>query len=638
MTSSWLAKKYLEKWRENPEWSITDFRNKVSDDYVVRVSRSQAYNAKKKSLEIVNGKHKKQFKKIWDYTYALLRSNEGSTVKLLTDTPSIPNALPIFQRLYICIVACKRGFLAGCRPFIGVDGCFLKGPTGGQLLAAVGRDGNNQMFPIAFAVVEGETKESWAWFFKLLLEDIGIEQRWTFMSDQQKGLIPALHELLPNVEYRFCWRHLYGNICKKFKGKQLKDEMCEAAKATTVPDWKKHMNKISVINPDAHKLIEKNDPATWTRSAFSTFSQCNQLLNNMSESFNAYILESRDKPVITMAELIREALMVRFQDKREKMKNYTGRLCPNIQKQIEGLKELSNQCIPKWASDNLFEVKCHGEKNMVNLAAYTCTCRKWDLTGKLCKHAISAIFFKHEVVEDYVSHWYTVDTYMRAYEHIIYPVPSEHLWEDSGCGAVAPPLYRMQPGRPRKLRRKDPLESNKPCKVRKTGPSNSKKPVPCRVRKTGVRMSCSNCKQYGHNKKSCKAPPVRATPDAPTAARKGKLPVKRNGEGQSKNHGGENEWDRDNTMSGGSLMGNQNRVGGKISSTPGHLPFFPSLWGSQAASGSAGGSAAGGNASAPSGSHYDSSGATFGASPMNMPCIPRSSLQAKFDNALLLMY
>lgn len=96
MTSSWLAKKYLEKLRDNPDWSITDFRNKVSDDYVVRVSRSQAYNAKKKALEIVNGKHTKQFKKIWDYTHALLRSNEGSTIKLLTDTPSIPNALPIF--------------------------------------------------------------------------------------------------------------------------------------------------------------------------------------------------------------------------------------------------------------------------------------------------------------------------------------------------------------------------------------------------------------------------------------------------------------------------------------------------------------------------------------------------------------
>ncbi|KAK9275080.1 hypothetical protein L1049_022339 [Liquidambar formosana] len=129
---------------------------------MVRVSRSQAYNAKKKALEIVNGKHTKQFKKIWDYTHALLRNNEGSTMKLLTDTPSIPNALPIFQWLYICIAACKRGFLASCRPYIGVDGCFFKRANRGQLLAAVGRDGNNQMFPIAFAVVEGETKESWA--------------------------------------------------------------------------------------------------------------------------------------------------------------------------------------------------------------------------------------------------------------------------------------------------------------------------------------------------------------------------------------------------------------------------------------------------------------------------------------------
>jgi len=74
-----------------------------------------------------------------------------------------------------------------------VDGCFLKGPNGGQLLAVVGRDGNDQMYPIAFAVVEGETKEAWAWFFKQLLEDIGTNQRWTFMSDQQKVKYVSFH-------------------------------------------------------------------------------------------------------------------------------------------------------------------------------------------------------------------------------------------------------------------------------------------------------------------------------------------------------------------------------------------------------------------------------------------------------------
>jgi len=42
-----------------------------------------------------------------------------------------------------------------------MDGCFLKGYYGGQLLVAIGRDPNDQMLTIAFVVVEGETNDSW---------------------------------------------------------------------------------------------------------------------------------------------------------------------------------------------------------------------------------------------------------------------------------------------------------------------------------------------------------------------------------------------------------------------------------------------------------------------------------------------
>ena len=41
-----------------------------------------------------------------------------------------------------------------------VDGCFLKGPMKGELLSAVGRDANNQIYPIAWAVVEYKNKNS----------------------------------------------------------------------------------------------------------------------------------------------------------------------------------------------------------------------------------------------------------------------------------------------------------------------------------------------------------------------------------------------------------------------------------------------------------------------------------------------
>ncbi|MBA0754030.1 hypothetical protein Gogos_021314 [Gossypium gossypioides] len=45
---------------------------------------------------------------------------------------------------------------AGCRLLIGLDGCFLKGSFKSEFLTAVGRDENNQIFPIAWVVVEVE--------------------------------------------------------------------------------------------------------------------------------------------------------------------------------------------------------------------------------------------------------------------------------------------------------------------------------------------------------------------------------------------------------------------------------------------------------------------------------------------------
>ena len=78
----------------------------------------------------------------------------------------------VFERIHVCLEACKSAFATTCRPLIGLDGYFLKGEYGGQLLSAVGKDGNNQMFPIAYVVVESENYSSWKWFFDLLIADL----------------------------------------------------------------------------------------------------------------------------------------------------------------------------------------------------------------------------------------------------------------------------------------------------------------------------------------------------------------------------------------------------------------------------------------------------------------------------------
>ncbi|CAA0820099.1 MuDR family transposase, partial [Striga hermonthica] len=75
---------------------------------------------------------------------------------------------PFFKRMYICWEALKSGLREGCRPVICLDGCHLKTSCGRILLTAVGIDGNNCIYPFAYAVVEQENKNSWNWFVELL--------------------------------------------------------------------------------------------------------------------------------------------------------------------------------------------------------------------------------------------------------------------------------------------------------------------------------------------------------------------------------------------------------------------------------------------------------------------------------------
>jgi hypothetical protein len=74
----------------------------------------------------------------------------------------------------VCLVACKDGFIKGCRPFFGLDGCHLKGPYGGVLLSAISLDANHGLFSIAFTVVEVESKDSWSFFLECLHDAIDV--------------------------------------------------------------------------------------------------------------------------------------------------------------------------------------------------------------------------------------------------------------------------------------------------------------------------------------------------------------------------------------------------------------------------------------------------------------------------------
>nr|KYP44662.1 hypothetical protein KK1_033821 [Cajanus cajan] len=184
LSSKWLSEKLKTSMKENPKLKLNDIRERVQRKWNATISKAMTCRARKFAKSYVEGSFKEQFKRIYDYSHELIRSNPGSTVKVKVDeneacennvgnnVEGTRRVLKTFQRMYICFKGLKESFLQ-CRTIIGLDGCFLKGYYGGQILAAIGRDPNDQMLPICFAVVEAETRDSWEWFLHLLISDLG---------------------------------------------------------------------------------------------------------------------------------------------------------------------------------------------------------------------------------------------------------------------------------------------------------------------------------------------------------------------------------------------------------------------------------------------------------------------------------
>ena len=103
----------------------------------------------------------------------------------------------VFKRLYLGFSDLVREFEVGCRCVLGLDGAFLKIQLGGCLLAAVGRDANNQMYLIAWVVVDTENNSNWDWFLSQLRSDLVIKDGygWAIINDQQKVILIYLHVL-----------------------------------------------------------------------------------------------------------------------------------------------------------------------------------------------------------------------------------------------------------------------------------------------------------------------------------------------------------------------------------------------------------------------------------------------------------
>ncbi|GKB89203.1 mutator type transposase, partial [Tanacetum coccineum] len=177
---------------------------------------------------------------------------------------------------------------------------------------------------------------------------------------------------------------------------------------------KKMVSKISVVNR-RQLWLTKNDKVrvrARCRGIVPTFSNedgsqfgpngpsgssgrphCDVLLNNMCEVLNRQLLDGRDKPIITCLEFIRQYLMKRIVIVQQLISKSNGPLTPNATKIFNNIKKEAAQITVLWNGGDLYQATGpHGTQYVCNMTQRTCSCKKWDLTGIPCKHAVACIW------------------------------------------------------------------------------------------------------------------------------------------------------------------------------------------------------------------------------------------------------
>ncbi|XP_075111725.1 uncharacterized protein LOC142181933 [Nicotiana tabacum] len=133
-----IAYYFKGKLQDNPKYKVREMVLDLKRIFELNVSHGKCKRAKRLILETLDGSFADEYNKLDAYAIELRESNSGSDVVINISKNALENEIRRFLRMYVRFKAMKMGFKLGLRPFIVVDGTFLKGKAKGQLLVVVG--------------------------------------------------------------------------------------------------------------------------------------------------------------------------------------------------------------------------------------------------------------------------------------------------------------------------------------------------------------------------------------------------------------------------------------------------------------------------------------------------------------------
>ena len=312
-------------------------------------------------------------------------------------------------------------------------------------------------------------------------------------------MLNAVRDELPKAEHRLCARHILENWKKTHKDIELERMFWKIARSYTTASFATNLEVLKRYNQAAYDTLQCTAPTTWSRAFFKLGSCCNDNLNNLSESFNRNVRESRRKPLLDFLTEVRRKCMERNAKRTIITNRWKKRFTPRADREIELNRQKAKDLKRYMTTGYLHEIECGDDIFCVDMEKKTCDCGYWQLNGIPCMHAMCVINTTKLNLNDYVSDYYLTSRWRSLYEKGIKPVQGMNMWPQWGRLPVLPPPPRFNRGRPHDhARRKSPHESA----------SNKYK-----LSRHDCIITCSNCKKEGHNKTRCHNPtaPPQAT-------------------------------------------------------------------------------------------------------------------------------
>ncbi|KAA0061903.1 MuDRA-like transposase [Cucumis melo var. makuwa] len=199
------------------------------------------------------------------------------------------------------------GFLNCIRPVIVMDGTFLKNKYRGQLIVAVCLDGNNQIYPLAFGVVDRETDDSIQWFLEKLKGAIGEVPNLGFVTDRKTCFAKGISSVFPSAFHSLCVQHLSQNLHDKYKNDTVATLFYNASRTYRESTFVEAWRHLLAFPNGSGKYLNDVGIARWSR-VHCPGRRYNMMTTNIAESMNSILKEPRDLPIASFLENVRALL------------------------------------------------------------------------------------------------------------------------------------------------------------------------------------------------------------------------------------------------------------------------------------------------------------------------------------------